>query len=187
MGLPCAVEFRDVWFTYQALDDTQRAWTATATDAELAASTEIEWILRGVSFTVARGETAAIVGHTGAGKTTITALMMRFYDVQRGSVLIDGVDVRELSLDGPAQALWRCAARMRFCSPARCARTSGWVAIGSRMLRSSGLLTKSTSVTSSARCRRASTRPCRSVAPRFPLVKSNSSALRVPWLTALRF
>ena len=99
-GAACAIEFRDVWFTYQALDDTQRAWITTATDAEVAASTEIEWILRGVSFTVARGETAAIVGHTGAGKTTITALMMRFYDVQRGSVLIDGVDVRELSLDG---------------------------------------------------------------------------------------
>ena len=97
---PCAIEFRDVWFTYGTLDETQRPWVATASDAELAASTEIEWILRGVSFTVARGETAAIVGHTGAGKTTITALMMRFYDVQRGSVLIDGVDVRELSLDG---------------------------------------------------------------------------------------
>jgi ATP-binding cassette subfamily B multidrug efflux pump len=99
-GSACAIEFRDVWFTYQSLDDAQRTWIQTATDAELAASTEIEWILRGVSFTVARGETAAIVGHTGAGKTTITALMMRFYDVQRGSVLIDGVDVRELSLDG---------------------------------------------------------------------------------------
>ncbi len=95
-----AVEFRDVWFTYQALDETQRAFVASANDAELAASTEIEWILRGVSFTVARGETAAIVGHTGAGKTTITALMMRFYDIQRGTVLIDGVDVREQSLEG---------------------------------------------------------------------------------------
>jgi ATP-binding cassette subfamily B multidrug efflux pump len=99
-GSACAIEFRDVWFTYQSLDDAQRTWIQTATDAELAGSTEIEWILRGVSFSVARGETAAIVGHTGAGKTTITALMMRFYDVQRGSVLIDGVDVRELSLDG---------------------------------------------------------------------------------------
>ncbi len=58
----------------------------------------IEWILRGVSFTVEPGSTAAIVGHTGAGKTTITALMMRFYDVQRGQVLIDGVDVRDQDL-----------------------------------------------------------------------------------------
>ncbi len=97
--LACAIEFRNVWFTYATLTDEQRAWVALASDAELAASTEIEWILKGVSFSVGRGETAAIVGHTGAGKTTITALMMRFYDVQRGSVLIDGVDVRELPLD----------------------------------------------------------------------------------------
>ena len=94
-----AVEFQNVWFTYQPLDEAQQAWLVTATEADLNSSTDIEWILRGVSFTVARGETAAIVGHTGAGKTTITALMMRFYDVQRGSVLIDGTDVRELALD----------------------------------------------------------------------------------------
>jgi len=55
-------------------------------------------VLRGVSFTVQPDKTAAIVGHTGAGKTTLTALMMRFYDVQRGSVLVDGVDVREQEL-----------------------------------------------------------------------------------------
>ena len=54
----------------------------------------VEWILRGVSFTIEPNETAAIVGHTGAGKTTIISLMMRFYDVQRGQVLIDGIDVR---------------------------------------------------------------------------------------------
>ena len=59
---------------------------------------DIEWILRGVSFTVEPDATAAIVGHTGAGKTTITALMMRFYDVQRGAVMVDGVDVREQDL-----------------------------------------------------------------------------------------
>ena len=58
----------------------------------------VEWILRGVSFTLEPNSTAAIVGHTGAGKTTITALMMRFYDVQRGQVLVDGVDVREQDL-----------------------------------------------------------------------------------------
>ncbi len=94
-----AVEFQNVWFTYQHLDEAQHAWLVTATEADLNTNPDIEWILRGVSFTVARGETAAIVGHTGAGKTTITALMMRFYDVQRGSVRIDGTDVRELPLD----------------------------------------------------------------------------------------
>ena len=58
----------------------------------------VDWILRGVSFTLEPNSTAAIVGHTGAGKTTITALMMRFYDVQSGQVLIDGVDVRDQDL-----------------------------------------------------------------------------------------
>ena len=59
---------------------------------------DIEWVLRDVSFTISPDETAAIVGHTGAGKTTITALMMRFYDVQSGAVFVDGVDVRDQDL-----------------------------------------------------------------------------------------
>jgi ATP-binding cassette subfamily B multidrug efflux pump len=67
------VEFRDVWFAY---DDE-------------------EWVLRGVDFTIRPGESVAFVGHTGAGKTTIISLVSRFYDVQRGAVLIDGVDVRD--------------------------------------------------------------------------------------------
>ncbi|MFC6644059.1 ABC transporter ATP-binding protein [Granulicella cerasi] len=92
------IEFRNVWFTYQPLTEEQLAACAQLSGtmhtppAELA---EIEWILRGVSFTIEPDQTAAIVGHTGAGKTTITALMMRFYDVQSGAVLIDDVDVRE--------------------------------------------------------------------------------------------
>jgi ATP-binding cassette subfamily B multidrug efflux pump len=60
---------------------------------------DIEWILRGVSFAIEPGETAAIVGHTGAGKTTIISLMMRFYDIQHGQILVDGVDVREQDLN----------------------------------------------------------------------------------------
>jgi ATP-binding cassette subfamily B protein len=60
--------------------------------------TDIDWVMRGVSFTIEPDRTAAIVGHTGAGKTTITSLMMRFYDVQHGQVRVDGVDVREQNL-----------------------------------------------------------------------------------------
>jgi ATP-binding cassette subfamily B multidrug efflux pump len=92
------IEFRDVWFTYQTLTPEQRERVQTLSDDELGRVNDIEWILRGVDFTVEPDATAAIVGHTGAGKTTITALMMRFYDVQRGAVLVDGVDVREQDL-----------------------------------------------------------------------------------------
>src|SRR5205085_3846058 len=70
------IEFRNVWFAYN----------------------DEEWVLKDVSFTVGPGQTVALVGHTGSGKTTITNLLMRFYDVQRGSILLDGVDVREWEL-----------------------------------------------------------------------------------------
>lgn len=59
----------------------------------------IEWILKDVSFTIEPGQTVAIVGHTGAGKTTLTSLMMRFYDVTAGRILLDGLDLREHDLD----------------------------------------------------------------------------------------
>ena len=81
------IEFRHVWFTYQRLDETQRG----STPEQLP---EVEWILKDVSFVIEPDQTAAIVGHTGAGKTTIIGLMMRFYDVHSGSVLINGMDVR---------------------------------------------------------------------------------------------
>jgi len=68
---------------------------AKGTEEILAASPEVEWILKDVSFVIEPDQTAAIVGHTGAGKTTIIGLMMRFYEIQRGGVLINGVDVRE--------------------------------------------------------------------------------------------
>jgi ATP-binding cassette subfamily B protein len=67
------IEFENVWFAYKDED----------------------WVLKDVSFTVEPGQSVALVGHTGSGKTTITNLLMRFYDVQRGRVLLDGVDVRE--------------------------------------------------------------------------------------------
>ncbi len=79
------IEFRNVWFAY------------TAGDAKNP-SAEPDWVLRDVSFRLAPGQTAAIVGHTGAGKTTIIQLLLRFYDVQRGQILLDGIDIRELDV-----------------------------------------------------------------------------------------
>ena len=81
------VTFEDVWFAYDL------AHMATAGDAPA----EPEWVLKGVSFTARPGETVGLVGHTGAGKSTIVALLLRFYTPQRGRVLIDGVDLRDLT------------------------------------------------------------------------------------------
>ncbi len=93
------IEFRNVWFTYQKLTADEQVALASVPAPELSVRSGIEWILRDVSFVIEPDETAAIVGHTGAGKTTITALMMRFYDIQRGQILVDGVDVREQDLN----------------------------------------------------------------------------------------
>jgi ATP-binding cassette subfamily B protein len=57
-----------------------------------------DWVLRDVTFAIEPGETVAVVGHTGAGKTTLISLLLRFYDVQKGAVRIDGVDVKEMDL-----------------------------------------------------------------------------------------
>lgn len=78
-ALPVAagrIEFDHVWFAYKDED----------------------WILRDVSFTVEPGTSLAIVGHTGAGKTTIISLLLRFYDVQKGRILIDGIDIRDVDV-----------------------------------------------------------------------------------------
>ncbi len=93
------IEFRNVWFTYERLTAEELRVLGEMPASELSVRSGVEWILRDVSFVVEPNETAAIVGHTGAGKTTITALMMRFYDVQRGQILVDGVDVREQDLN----------------------------------------------------------------------------------------
>jgi len=97
------IEFHHVWFTYQKLTDSQQAAVARLTAspssaAALTALTDIEWILKDVSFTIDPGQTVAIVGHTGAGKTTLTSLMMRFYDVTAGQILLDGIDLRQHDL-----------------------------------------------------------------------------------------
>jgi ATP-binding cassette subfamily B protein len=90
------IEFRHVWFTYQKLTDEQQATIAAVGD--LASIPGIEWILKDVSFTVEPGQTVAIVGHTGSGKTTLISLMMRFYEVTAGQILLDGIDLRQHDL-----------------------------------------------------------------------------------------
>jgi len=71
------IEFQNVWFAYK----------------------KDNWVLKDVSFSIKAGESIALVGHTGSGKTTVTNLLMRFYDVQRGRILLDGVDVRDWDLE----------------------------------------------------------------------------------------
>jgi len=77
------IEFDHVWFAYRDTADNDQS---------------PDWVLRDVTFTIEPGETVAIVGHTGAGKTTLISLLLRFYDVQKGAVRIDGVDVKEMDL-----------------------------------------------------------------------------------------
>jgi len=71
-----SIEFRNVCFAYN----------------------EPEWVLKNVSFIVTRGERVAVVGHTGAGKTTVTALLLRFYEPQSGEILVNGIDIRRYSV-----------------------------------------------------------------------------------------
>ena len=86
------VRFEDVWFAYDLAHLARQKPGATQE------SIPTEWVLKGVSFAARPGETVALVGHTGAGKTTIVNLLMRFYDPQRGRITINGVDIREMPL-----------------------------------------------------------------------------------------
>ena len=74
--VPAAIEFDHVWFAYKDED----------------------WVLSDVSFRIEAGETIAVVGHTGACKTTLSSLLLRFYEIQRGSIRIGGVDIRNFDL-----------------------------------------------------------------------------------------
>ncbi len=92
------VEFRDVWFAYsgpgQSEERSREALPLGRREERGAAPGSDGWVLKGVSFVISPGESVAFVGHTGAGKTSIINLIARFYDPQRGQVLVDGVDVR---------------------------------------------------------------------------------------------
>jgi ATP-binding cassette subfamily B multidrug efflux pump len=76
------IEFEDVWFAYGKSADGE--W---------------DWVLKGVSFQANPGERLAIVGHTGAGKTTLINLLMRYYEPQRGQIRLDGVPIEQIGLD----------------------------------------------------------------------------------------
>ncbi len=80
---PGRIEFEHVWFAYREAEEGRQ---------------DPDWVLRDVTFAIEPGETVAIVGHTGAGKTTLISLLLRFYDVQKGVVRIDGVGVKEMDL-----------------------------------------------------------------------------------------
>src|SRR5207248_2811629 len=101
---PGRIELDHVWFAYrempkldgnEVISGNGAGQLAPGVDGE---GKEWDWILRDVSFVIEPGETVAIVGHTGAGKTTIISLLMRFYDVQKGAIKIDGVDIKEMDL-----------------------------------------------------------------------------------------
>ncbi|HEY7755545.1 MAG TPA: ABC transporter ATP-binding protein [Actinomycetota bacterium] len=92
------VALRDVWFRYDAPPEDGRV-PVSPSDLELANEAPREWTLEDVSIEIAPGQLAALVGPSGAGKTTITYLVPRLYDVQRGAVEIDGIDVRRVALE----------------------------------------------------------------------------------------
>ena len=111
------LEFDHVWFAYRDIEESKGTEAAKAhvktaalgrpAEQSLGVSGDAsapgngshpDWVLRDVSFAIEPGETVAVVGHTGAGKTTLISLLMRFYDVQKGAVRIDGVDVKEMNL-----------------------------------------------------------------------------------------
>jgi ATP-binding cassette subfamily B multidrug efflux pump len=102
---PGRLEFDHIWFSYgtrgTAKDTLARndPTSSLATNEESDGSAEPEWVLRDVSFAIEPGETIAVVGHTGAGKTTLISLLLRFYDVQKGAIRIDGVDIKEMDVN----------------------------------------------------------------------------------------
>jgi len=113
------IEFDHVWFAYRDFEtvkdhvgkidhvetgtlarpaEQSSASSSLTTSDDVLSESAPDWVLRDVTFAVEPGETVAIVGHTGAGKTTLISLLLRFYDVQKGAVRIDGIDVKEMDL-----------------------------------------------------------------------------------------
>jgi ATP-binding cassette, subfamily B, multidrug efflux pump len=123
-GGPGRIEFDHVWFAYRDMPREMEAASGTAhvgtaalgrpaepaPDKKSSAGSLLgngnaaaidstrDWVLRDITFAIDPGETVAVVGHTGAGKTTLISLLLRFYDVQKGAIRIDGVDVKEMDL-----------------------------------------------------------------------------------------
>jgi ATP-binding cassette subfamily B protein len=124
---PGRIEFDHVWFAYREMPESKdskpskvhvgtaapeslpraqprgpaepsSAGFSLTTSTAAASEPAPDWVLRDVTFFIEPGETVAIVGHTGAGKTTLISLLLRFYDVQKGAIRIDGVDVKEMDL-----------------------------------------------------------------------------------------
>jgi ATP-binding cassette, subfamily B, multidrug efflux pump len=106
---PGRIEFDHVWFAYREVPEESKdrvekgaspvpPGRSPAASGNGHADSQPDWVLRDVTFAIEPGETVAVVGHTGAGKTTLISLLLRFYDVQKGAVRIDGVDGREMDL-----------------------------------------------------------------------------------------
>jgi ATP-binding cassette subfamily B protein len=88
------IEFQNVWFAYARTGPGRGPGSGPGRGPDHVA--EHGWVLRGVSFRVRPGTRVAVVGHTGAGKTTLISLLLRFYEPQRGRILFDGVDIRDV-------------------------------------------------------------------------------------------
>ena len=105
---PGEIRFENVWFAYGGRDAGRRDRSrepghgedsqGPAAGGAATGASDPDWVIRDVSFTIAPGEKLAIVGHTGAGKTTLINLLMRFYEPQRGRILVDGIPIGDLSL-----------------------------------------------------------------------------------------
>jgi ATP-binding cassette subfamily B multidrug efflux pump len=99
---PGRIKFNHVWFAYRSAPNADSDGAGsngeTSAPAPQSSASEPDWVLRDVTFTIEPGETVAVVGHTGAGKTTIISLLMRFYDVQKGSITIDDIDIKNMDL-----------------------------------------------------------------------------------------